>query len=33
MRGHGGEEAKLMPKPQEAALTNGAVSQPTSTVL
>lgn len=29
----GGEETKPTPKPQEAALTNGAVSQPTSTVL
>ena len=29
----GGEETKLTPKPQEAALTNGAVPQPTSTVL
>lgn len=29
----GGEETKPTPKPQEAALTNGAVPQPTSTVL
>ena len=29
----GGEETKLTQKPQEAALTNGAVLQPTSAVL
>lgn len=28
-----GEETRLTPKPQEAALTNGAVVLPTSTVL
>lgn len=32
-RGRGGEETKPTPKPQEAALTNGAVPQPTSAVL
>lgn len=29
----GGQEAKLTPEPQEAALTNGAVPRPTSAVL
>lgn len=28
-----GQETKLTPKPQEAALTNGPVPWPTSTVL
>lgn len=32
-RKRGGEETKPTPQPQDAALTNGPVQQPTSTVV